>query len=101
MSDSTDAAEQAALVQRWLNALHQLDSTLPRPIAEAMARNVARTEVGAALSRLDAGLIDLEAVALGDLAGSEARTIMAVLLQMSQRVEQLLAKLRQLWDPSQ
>lgn len=98
MSNSIEEARQVELVQRWLDALLQLDATLPRPVAEAMARNVSRSAVGTALGRLDAGLLDLETINLDDLAGSEARTILAVLLQMNQRVAQVQAKLHQLWN---
>jgi hypothetical protein len=98
MSDLIGHTEQTELVQRWLDALLQLDATLPRPVAEAMARNVSRSAVGTALGRLDTGLLELESISLDDLAGSEARTILAVLLQMNQRVAQVQAKLHMLWN---
>jgi len=41
----------------------------------------------------------LELLNLDDLAGSEARTVLAVLMAMEHRVNSLQFKIRQLWNP--
>ena len=85
-------------MQLWLSALLQLDATLPRPVAEAMVRNVARGPLGNTLSHLEEALTQLESLNLDDLAGSETRTVLAVLIAMDQRVNALQSKIRQLWN---
>jgi len=99
MSDPIKVSKQDPYVQRWMTALLQFDATLPRPIAEAMARNAMRGTVGNVLKQLDEGLAKLETIRVEDLAGSEARTILAVLIQMNQRVAQLQENIRALWNP--
>jgi len=98
MSNSTPTSEHDPIVQRWLTALLQFDPTLPRPIADAMVRNVDRGPLGNSLRQLDGHLMELESIRVEDLAGSEARTILAVLIQMNHRVAELQAKIHQLWN---
>ncbi|MBI5304130.1 MAG: hypothetical protein HY868_18490 [Chloroflexi bacterium] len=99
MNDPSKTSKQESYVQRWMTALLQFDATLPRPIAEAMARNAMRGTVGNVLKQLDEGLGKLEIIRVEELAGSEARTILAVLIQMNQRVAQLQEAIRELWNP--
>ena len=98
MSDPTSSSHQDAIVQLWLSALLQLDATLPRPVADAMVQNVARGPLGETLRHLEQALIHLESLNLDDLAGSEARTVLAVLIVMDRRVVALQSKIRQLWN---
>lgn len=72
---------------------------MPRPVADAMVRNVARGSLGETLRHLERALMYLESLNLDDLAGSEARTVLAVLNVMVQRVVALQSKIRQLWNP--
>ncbi|MBI5033337.1 MAG: hypothetical protein HZB51_22685 [Chloroflexi bacterium] len=99
MSHSQSISEQDAITQLWLSALLESDATLPRPVADAMVHNVARGPVGETLLRLEQALMHLESLNLDDLAGSEARTILAVLIAMDRRVNALQFKIRQLWNP--
>ena len=99
MSHSPSISEQDAITQLWLSALLESDATLPRPIASAMVRNVARGPLGETLRHLEQALVHLESLNLDDLAGSEARTVLAVLIAMDRRVNALQFKIRQLWNP--
>lgn len=98
MSHSPSNSEQDVITQLWLSALLELDATLPRPVADAMVRNVARGPLGETLRHLEQALMHLESLNLDDLAGSEARTVLAVLIVMDQRVVLLQSKIRQLWN---
>ncbi len=90
VSDST--------VEQWRVALLEFDPTLPRPVAEAMVQNVGRGPLGSSLQQLEAGLAELERVRLDEITGSEARTVLAILLQLDRRVLELQSRIRQLWD---
>lgn len=98
MSESISISDQDAITQFWLSALLQLDVTLPRPVADAMVRNVSRGPLGDSLRHLEEALTQLEAFSLDELAGSEARTVLAVLVAMDLRVIALQSKIRQLWN---
>jgi len=99
LSHSPSVSEQDAITQLWLSALLELDATLPRPVADAMVRNVARGPLGETLHHLEQSLMHLESLNLDDLAGSETRTVLAVLIAMERRVNALQLKIRQLWNP--
>lgn len=99
MSPSPSVSEQDAITQLWLAALLESEATLPRPIAGAMVQNVARGPLGETLRHLEQALMHLESLNLDDLTGSEARTILAVLMAMDRRVDALQSKIRQLWNP--
>ena len=99
MSHSPSISEQDTITQLWLSALLELDPTLPRPVADAMVRNVARGPLGETLCHLEQALMHLESLNLDDLAGSEARTVIAVLMVMDRRVNALQSKIRELWNP--
>ncbi len=92
-------SQQDAVAERWASALWQLDSTLPRPIAQAMIQNVIRGPLGEGLQRLEESLSELEGVHLEQITGSEARTLLAILIQMDRRVMELQGKIQQLWNP--
>ncbi len=89
---------QDPIEERWLAALLQFDSTLPRPVAQAMIQNVLDGPLGDSLRRSEGGLLGLEAIHLGEITGSEARTVLAILLQMNRRILQLQANIQQLWS---
>lgn len=99
MSHLSSASEPDAIRQLWLAALLELEATLPRPVADAMVGNVARGAVGEHLRVLEQTLMHLELLDLAELAGSEARTTLAVLIAMERRVNSLQFKIRQLWNP--
>ncbi len=99
MNHLSSVSEQDAIVQLWLAALLELDATLPRPVADAMVCNVARGALGENLRLLEQALMHLELLNMDDLAGSEARTVLAVLMAMERRVNFLQFKIRQLWNP--
>ena len=91
-------SEPASMAEQWRTALLQFDSTLPRPIAQAMIQNVTRGPLGESLQHLEVGLSALEGVRLDQVTGSEARTVLAILIQMDQRVLELQSRIRQLWN---
>lgn len=99
MSHSPSVSEPDAITQLWLAALLESEATLPRPIADAMVQNVARGPLGETLRHLEQALMHLESLNLDDLSGSEARTVLAVLMAMDRRVNALQFKIRQLWNP--
>jgi hypothetical protein len=86
------------IIERWLTALARFEATLPRPIAEAMVRNVARGPLGSPLRGLEEHLSVLESLRVEELAGSEARTILAALIQTHERLIALQTRIRQLWS---
>ncbi len=63
-----------------------------------MIQNVARGPLGDSLRQLEGGLIKLEGIHPEEITGSEARTVLAILLQMDHRVTQLHSQIRQLWN---
>lgn len=91
--------QQDLISDRWRSALLEFDSTLPRPVADAMIQNATRGPLGESLRQLEECLSELERVQLEQITGSEARTVLAILIQMDRRVIELQAKIRQLWDP--
>ncbi len=97
-SVNTASSGQDPIEDRWLAALLQFDSTLPRPIAQAMIQNVLHGPLGDCLRHSEGGLLGLESVHLGQITGSEARTVLAILLQMNRRILQLQANIQQLWS---
>lgn len=91
--------DRDSIAEQWRNALLQFDVTLPRPVAQAMIQNVARGPLGESLQQLEENLSRLEGVRLEQVTGSEARTVLAILIQMDWRVRELQAKIQQLWHP--
>ncbi len=87
-----------SIAEQWRTALLQFDSTLPRPVAQAMIQNVTRGLLGESLRHLEEGLSQLEEVHLDQVTGSEARTVLAILVQMDRRVMELQSRIRQLWN---
>jgi len=63
-----------------------------------MVRNVARGPLGSPLRGLEEHLSVLESLRVEELAGSEARTILAVLIQTHERLIALQTRIRQLWS---
>lgn len=96
--DSSHSNEDSA-VEQWRTALLQFDPTLPRPVAQAMIQNVVRGPLGKSLCQLEEGLGRLEGVHPEQVTGSEARTVLAILIQMDRRVMELQTRIRQLWNP--
>lgn len=92
-------SQQESMVERWRSALLQFDSTLPRPVAQAMIQNVIRGPLGESLQQLEESLSELEGVHPEQVTGSEARTVLAILIQMDRRVIEMQGKIRQLWAP--
>jgi len=88
-----------SVADHWRTALLQFDATLPRPVAQAMIQNVTRGPLGEPLGRLEESLSRLEGIRPEQVTGSEARTILAILIQMDRRVAELQVKLRQAWNP--
>lgn len=90
--------QQDSTAEQWRTALLQFDPTLPRPVALAMIQNVTRGPLGESLRQLEEGLSNLERVHPEQVTGSEARTVLAILLQMDRRVMELQSRIRQLWN---
>lgn len=90
-------SEQPAVLRRWRSALLQCEPNLPSPIVDAMVQNVARGPLGGILRQVEEGMIGLEAVAAEDLTGSEAKTILAILAQLSHQAAELREKIQQQW----
>ena len=91
-------SQQDGIAEHWRTALLQFDSTLPRPVAQAMIQNVARGPLGEPLRQLEESLCQLEGIHPEQVTGSEARTVLAILIQMDRRVIELQGKLQQLWN---
>jgi hypothetical protein len=87
-----------SIAEQWRTALLQFDSTLPRPVAQAMIQNVTRGPLGESLCQLEEGLSQLEGVRPEQITGSEARTVLAILAQMDRRVVELQSRIQQLWN---
>ena len=87
-----------SIAEQWRTALLQFDSTLPRPVAQAMIQNVTRGPLGESLCQFEASLSELERVQLDQVTGSEARTVLAILIQMDRRILELQSRIRQLWN---
>jgi hypothetical protein len=87
-----------SIAEQWRTALLQFDSTLPRPVAQAMIQNVTRGPLGESLRQLEEGLSQLEGVHPEQITGSEARTVLAILAQMDRRVVELQSRIQQLWN---
>jgi hypothetical protein len=62
-----------------------------------MVQNVARGPLGGILRQVEEGMLGLETVAVEDLTGSEAKTILAILTQLSRQVAELREKIQQQW----
>lgn len=98
MSASLPTSEQQTVLRRWRSALLQTEPNLPGPVVDAMVQNVAHGPFGGILRQVDEGMIGLETVAVEDLTGSEAKTILAILAQLSHQAAELREKIQQQWD---
>ncbi len=98
MKAAHPSAGQKIIAQRWQTALSQAEPNLPSPIIEAMVQNVMRGSLGEPLRQLEQAILQLETTNVGDLTGSEARTILAILKNLHGQAEQLEGKIRQLWS---
>ena len=97
MSSSLPISEEPAVLRRWRTALLQCEPNLPSPVVDAMVQNVARGPLGEILRQVEEGMLGLETVAVEDLTGSEAKTILAILTQLSRQVAELREKIQQQW----
>ena len=98
MGNSDSILDQDSIVQRWQTALLRIEPNLPRPVVDAMVRNVLQGPLGESLRRLEEGLVQLEDVNPEDLTGSEARTILAILVHVSQQAVHIESRIRELWS---
>jgi hypothetical protein len=98
VGNSDSILDQDSILQRWQTALLRTEPNLPRPVVDAMVRNVLRGALGESLQRLEEGLVELEDVNPEDLAGSEARTILAILTHVSQQAVRIESRIRELWS---
>ncbi len=81
---------------RWIAALQQAQP-LPTPVATAMVETAARGAVGTTLLTIEAALAQLDAAALDNITGSEARVLIAVLGETGNHLAQLRERIAQLW----
>ncbi len=99
MTDAQSESGQSLIAERWRAALLQREPNLPRPVVDAMVQNVMKGALGKSLRDLEDGLIQLEALDIENLTGSEARTILAILTHLCNHAARMQASIEQLWTP--
>ena len=97
MTDSHAGSGQSVIAERWQAALLKREPNLPRPVVDAMVQNVMKGALGESLRDLEEGLIQLEAIDVESLTGSEARAILAILTHLGGQAVQLQISIEQLW----
>lgn len=93
-----ESSSHERVAVKWLAALRRDQPNLPSPVAQAMVEAALRGPLGQWLGDLDAALSHLEQQNLSEITGSEARTLLAALRQLSDRATCLEQQIHSLWQ---
>ncbi len=103
-TESTLATQHGNLVQEetveaWSHLVRRSYPNLATPIARALAQRAAQGPYGLALQSIAQGMAQFDQATLGDMTGSELQMLSALLMNLREEVQQLLAQVNAQWHP--
>lgn len=90
---------QAESIEQWTHLVRRYYPNLATPIARALAQRAAQGPYGFAMQSITQGLAQFDKATLGDLTGSELQMLSALLLNLREATQRLLAQVNVQWHP--
>ena len=86
-------------IAQWTHLVRRYYPNLATPIARALAQRAAGGPYGFAMQSITQGLAQFDKATLGDLTGSELQMLSALLLNLREATQRLLAQVNGQWHP--